>query len=53
MANFGYIGLGVMGSRMVDRLMAKGHTVIGHNRTKSKARSASPPFSKCWRGCQE
>lgn len=37
MANLGYIGLGVMGSRMVDRLMAKGHTVIGHNRTKSKA----------------
>ena len=37
MANVGYIGLGVMGSRMVDRLMAKGHTVVGHNRTKSKA----------------
>ena len=37
MANLGYIGLGVMGSRMVDRLMARGHTVIGHNRTKSKA----------------
>ncbi len=26
-----------MGSRMVDRLIAKGHTVVGHNRTKSKA----------------
>jgi len=26
-----------MGSRMVDRLLAKGHSVIGHNRTKSKA----------------
>jgi 3-hydroxyisobutyrate dehydrogenase-like beta-hydroxyacid dehydrogenase len=37
MANLGYIGLGVMGSRMVDRLMIKGHTVVGHNRTKSKA----------------
>jgi 3-hydroxyisobutyrate dehydrogenase-like beta-hydroxyacid dehydrogenase len=37
MGNLGYIGLGVMGSRMVDRLMAKGHTVTGHNRTKSKA----------------
>ncbi|HEY6506682.1 MAG TPA: NAD(P)-dependent oxidoreductase [Vicinamibacterales bacterium] len=37
MANLGYVGLGVMGSRMVDRLMAKGHTVTGYNRTKSKA----------------
>jgi 3-hydroxyisobutyrate dehydrogenase-like beta-hydroxyacid dehydrogenase len=37
MANLGYIGLGVMGSRMADRLMSKGHAVIGHNRTKSKA----------------
>ena len=37
MANLGYIGLGAMGGRMVDRLLAKGHTVIGHNRTKSKA----------------
>lgn len=37
MANLGYIGLGVMGSRMVDRLMAKGHTVTGYNRTKAKA----------------
>jgi 3-hydroxyisobutyrate dehydrogenase-like beta-hydroxyacid dehydrogenase len=26
-----------MGGRMADRLMAKGHTVTGHNRTKSKA----------------
>jgi 3-hydroxyisobutyrate dehydrogenase-like beta-hydroxyacid dehydrogenase len=26
-----------MGSRMADRLMSKGHAVIGHNRTKSKA----------------
>ena len=37
MANLGYVGLGVMGGRMVDRLMAKGHTVTGTNRTKSKA----------------
>jgi 3-hydroxyisobutyrate dehydrogenase-like beta-hydroxyacid dehydrogenase len=37
MANLGYIGLGVMGGRMADRLMSKGHTVIGHNRTKAKA----------------
>ena len=37
MANLGYIGLGAMGGRMADRLMTKGHTVTGHNRTKSKA----------------
>jgi 3-hydroxyisobutyrate dehydrogenase-like beta-hydroxyacid dehydrogenase len=37
MANLGYVGLGVMGSRMVDRLLAKGHSVTGHNRTKAKA----------------
>jgi 3-hydroxyisobutyrate dehydrogenase-like beta-hydroxyacid dehydrogenase len=36
MANIGYIGLGVMGSRMADRLLDKGHTVTGYNRTKSK-----------------
>jgi 3-hydroxyisobutyrate dehydrogenase-like beta-hydroxyacid dehydrogenase len=37
MANLGYIGLGAMGGRMADRLLTKGHTVIGYNRTKSKA----------------
>jgi 3-hydroxyisobutyrate dehydrogenase-like beta-hydroxyacid dehydrogenase len=37
MASVGFIGLGVMGSRMVKRLLAAGHTVTGHNRTKSKA----------------
>jgi 3-hydroxyisobutyrate dehydrogenase-like beta-hydroxyacid dehydrogenase len=37
MANLGYIGLGVMGGRMVDRLMSKGHSVTGYNRTKAKA----------------
>jgi 3-hydroxyisobutyrate dehydrogenase-like beta-hydroxyacid dehydrogenase len=37
MANLGYVGLGVMGGRMADRLMTKGHSVIGNNRTKSKA----------------
>lgn len=37
MANLGYIGLGVMGSRMVNRLLDKGHTVTGYNRTRSKA----------------
>jgi 3-hydroxyisobutyrate dehydrogenase-like beta-hydroxyacid dehydrogenase len=37
MANIGYIGLGAMGGRIADRLLSKGHTVIGHNRTTSKA----------------
>jgi 3-hydroxyisobutyrate dehydrogenase-like beta-hydroxyacid dehydrogenase len=37
MANLGFIGLGVMGGQMVDRLLSKGHTVIGYNRTGSKA----------------
>ena len=37
MANLGYVGLGVMGSRMAARLLDKGHTVTGYNRTRSKA----------------
>jgi 3-hydroxyisobutyrate dehydrogenase-like beta-hydroxyacid dehydrogenase len=37
MANLGYIGLGVMGSNMVARLLEKGHTVTAFNRTKAKA----------------
>jgi 3-hydroxyisobutyrate dehydrogenase-like beta-hydroxyacid dehydrogenase len=37
MANLGFIGLGVMGSRMVKRLLDAGHTVLGYNRTRSKA----------------
>jgi 3-hydroxyisobutyrate dehydrogenase-like beta-hydroxyacid dehydrogenase len=37
MANLGYIGLGAMGSRMANRLLDKGHSVIGYNRTRSKA----------------
>ena len=37
MANLGYIGLGVMGSQMVERLLEKGHAVTGYNRTHSKA----------------
>jgi len=37
MANLGFIGLGVMGSRMVKRLLDAGHHVTGYNRTKSKA----------------
>jgi 3-hydroxyisobutyrate dehydrogenase-like beta-hydroxyacid dehydrogenase len=37
MAKVGFVGLGVMGSRMVERLLAKGHTVTGYNRTREKA----------------
>src|SRR5579862_3728831 len=37
MSNIGYVGLGVMGGQMAARLLDKGHSVIGHNRTKSKA----------------
>jgi 3-hydroxyisobutyrate dehydrogenase-like beta-hydroxyacid dehydrogenase len=37
MANLGYVGLGVMGSRMVERLLNAGHNVTGWNRTREKA----------------
>src|ERR1700719_3226074 len=37
MANLGFVGLGVMGGNMVARLLEKGHTVTGYNRTHSKA----------------
>jgi len=37
MANLGFVGLGVMGSEMVSRLLAKGHSVTGYNRTRVKA----------------
>ena len=37
MANLGFVGLGVMGSRMAKRLLDAGHSVFGYNRTKSKA----------------
>jgi 3-hydroxyisobutyrate dehydrogenase-like beta-hydroxyacid dehydrogenase len=37
MANLGYIGLGVMGGQMAERLMNHGHTVTGYNRTRAKA----------------
>ena len=36
MAKLGFIGLGVMGSQMVNRLLGKGHTVTGYNRTRAK-----------------
>jgi 3-hydroxyisobutyrate dehydrogenase-like beta-hydroxyacid dehydrogenase len=36
MASLGFVGLGMMGSRMVTRLLNAGHTVTGYNRTRSK-----------------
>ncbi|MBZ5699080.1 MAG: NAD(P)-dependent oxidoreductase [Acidobacteriia bacterium] len=37
MAKLGFVGLGVMGSEMANRLLSKGHSVTGYNRTRSKA----------------
>jgi 3-hydroxyisobutyrate dehydrogenase-like beta-hydroxyacid dehydrogenase len=37
MANLGFVGLGVMGGEMVSRLLDKGHSVTGYNRTRGKA----------------
>jgi 3-hydroxyisobutyrate dehydrogenase-like beta-hydroxyacid dehydrogenase len=37
MAHLGFVGLGVMGGNMVERLLSKGHTVTGYNRTRRKA----------------
>jgi 3-hydroxyisobutyrate dehydrogenase-like beta-hydroxyacid dehydrogenase len=37
MANLGFLGLGVMGGQMVARLLSKGHSVTGYNRTRAKA----------------
>ena len=37
MASLGFVGLGVMGSRMVQRLLEAGHQVTGYNRTRAKA----------------
>jgi 3-hydroxyisobutyrate dehydrogenase-like beta-hydroxyacid dehydrogenase len=36
-ASLGFVGLGVMGSRVAKRLLDAGHEVTGHNRTRSKA----------------
>lgn len=37
MAKLGFVGLGVMGGQMVNRLLGKGHAVSGYNRTRAKA----------------
>jgi len=42
MANLAFVGLGVMGGNMVERLLSKGHTVTGYNRTRGKAERLQP-----------
>ncbi|HEX6036083.1 MAG TPA: NAD(P)-dependent oxidoreductase [Anaerolineales bacterium] len=37
MANLGFVGLGLMGSRIVQRLLEAGHQVSGYNRTRARA----------------
>jgi 3-hydroxyisobutyrate dehydrogenase-like beta-hydroxyacid dehydrogenase len=37
MAKLGFVGLGVMGGQMVNRLLDKGHAITGYNRTRPKA----------------
>jgi len=37
MAKLGFVGLGVMGGNMVARLLERGHSVTGYNRTRSRA----------------
>ncbi len=37
MANLGFVGLGLMGSRIVKRLLDAGHQMAGYNRTQAKA----------------
>ena len=39
MANLGFVGLGLMGSRIVKRLLDAGHQVSAYNRTRAKAES--------------
>lgn len=39
MAKLGFVGLGLMGTRIVKRLLDAGHEVYGHNRTRAKAES--------------
>jgi 3-hydroxyisobutyrate dehydrogenase-like beta-hydroxyacid dehydrogenase len=36
-ATLGFVGLGVMGSRMARRLLGAGHAVVGYNRTPEKS----------------
>ena len=44
MAEVGYVGLGVMGSSIVRRLLAGGHDVTVWNRTRDKAEEIADAF---------
>ncbi len=37
MANLGFVGLGLMGSRIAQKFLDAGHAVTGYNRTRAKA----------------
>lgn len=37
MAALGFVGLGIMGTPIVPRLLGAGHQVVGHNRTAERA----------------
>lgn len=39
MKHIGFVGLGIMGTRIVKRLLGAGYVVTGYNRTQSKAQS--------------
>ena len=39
MTNIGFVGLGIMGRNIVERLLKAGHTVSGYHRTRAKADS--------------
>lgn len=42
MSKIAFVGLGAMGSAMVQRLLAAGHAVTGYNRTRAKAEALAP-----------
>lgn len=42
MPKIAFVGLGAMGSAMVQRLLAAGHPVTGYNRTRAKAEALAP-----------
>ena len=50
MAEVGFVGLGTMGGRMVERLLAAGHEVSGWNRTPSRAEWLVGKGMR-WAGC--
>jgi 3-hydroxyisobutyrate dehydrogenase-like beta-hydroxyacid dehydrogenase len=41
-SQLGFVGLGVMGGGIAQRLLAAGHTVYGYNRTREKAEALEP-----------